>query len=64
MLYGAEYWTVKNLHIQKMKKIRNADILDKVGVGPMVDKMGEVRLRWFGYVKRRCSNAPVRKCER
>jgi len=47
-----------------MKKIKNADILDKVGVVPVVDKMREVRLRWFGYVKRRCSDAPVRKCKR
>ncbi|KAG5578290.1 hypothetical protein H5410_058424, partial [Solanum commersonii] len=32
--------------------IRNKDIWDKVGVGPMVDKIREARLRWFGHVKR------------
>ncbi|XP_059315562.1 pre-mRNA-splicing factor ATP-dependent RNA helicase DEAH10-like [Lycium ferocissimum] len=26
--------------------------------------MKEARLRWFGYVKRRCGDAPVRRCER
>ncbi|KAG5610037.1 hypothetical protein H5410_021318 [Solanum commersonii] len=45
-------------------KIRNEDIRDKVGVASMVDKMREERLRWFGHVKRRCIDAPVRRCKR
>lgn len=28
------------------------------------DKMREARLRWFGYVVRRCTNILVRRCER
>ncbi|XP_070014686.1 uncharacterized protein [Nicotiana sylvestris] len=80
MLYGAEYWPVKNSHIQKMKvaemrmlrwmcghtridKIRNDDIREKVGVASVEDKMREARLRWFGHVRRRSLDAPVRRCE-
>ncbi|XP_070032086.1 uncharacterized protein [Nicotiana tomentosiformis] len=43
-------------------KIRNEVIRDKVGVSPMEDKMREARLRWFGNVKRRSTEAPVRSC--
>jgi len=28
------------------------------------DKLREIRLRWFGHVKRRSVEAPVRRCER
>lgn len=30
----------------------------------MNDKVGEARLRCFRYVKRKCTNVPVWKCER
>ncbi|KAG5627771.1 hypothetical protein H5410_012989 [Solanum commersonii] len=43
----------------KRYKIKNKDIRDKVGVSLVDDKMQEERLRWFGHVKRRCTNAPV-----
>lgn len=26
--------------------------------------MREAKLRWFGHVKRRCPDAPVKRCER
>ncbi|XP_060179517.1 B3 domain-containing protein REM17-like isoform X4 [Lycium barbarum] len=45
-------------------RIRNEDIRDKVGVASVEDKMREARLRWFGHVKRRDTDAPVRRCER
>ncbi|KAK4350932.1 hypothetical protein RND71_030245 [Anisodus tanguticus] len=45
-------------------RIRNEDIRDKVGVASMEDKMREARLRWFGHVQRRDTDAPVRRCER
>ncbi|XP_055821948.1 uncharacterized protein LOC129890416 [Solanum dulcamara] len=45
-------------------KIRNEAIREKVGVASVEDKMWETRLRWFGHVKRRVPDAPVRRCER
>ncbi|KAL3356212.1 hypothetical protein AABB24_017079 [Solanum stoloniferum] len=66
---------VQKLHVAEMRmlrwmsghtrsdKIRNEVIREKVGVSPVVDKLREVRLRWFGHVKRRCADAPVRRCE-
>ncbi|KAG5606833.1 hypothetical protein H5410_028325 [Solanum commersonii] len=44
-------------------KIRNEVIREKVGVASVVDKLREAKLRWFGHVKRRCTDAPVRRCE-
>lgn len=49
---------------QTMKdRVRNEIIRKKVGVSLVEDKMGEVRLRWFGHVMRRGADAPVRRCE-
>ena len=45
-------------------RIRNKVIRDLVKVAPIEDKMRETRLRWFGHVKRRSVDAPVRSCER
>jgi len=33
-------------------------------LAPMDAKMREARLRWFGHVRRRSPDAPVRRCER
>ncbi|WMV16838.1 hypothetical protein MTR67_010223 [Solanum verrucosum] len=44
-------------------RIRNEVIREKVGVASVVDKLREARLRWFGHVKRRGADAPVRRCE-
>ncbi|XP_019235312.1 PREDICTED: uncharacterized protein LOC109215660 [Nicotiana attenuata] len=48
----------------RLDRIRNEVIRDKVGVVPLEEKMREARLRWFGHVKRRNTDAPVRRCER
>ena len=48
----------------RLDRIRNVAIRERVGVAPLEDKLRESRLRWFGHVKRRCVNAPVRRCEK
>ncbi|KAM3394451.1 hypothetical protein P3S68_003453 [Capsicum galapagoense] len=45
-------------------RVRNETIRKKVGVASVEDKMREVRLRWFGHIMRRGTDAPVRRCER
>ncbi|PHU23744.1 hypothetical protein BC332_08851 [Capsicum chinense] len=45
-------------------RVRNDIIQEKVGVVSVEEKMQEVRLRWFGHVMRRGTDAPVRRCER
>ncbi|KAF3619425.1 hypothetical protein FXO38_32945 [Capsicum annuum] len=45
-------------------RVRNETIRVKVGVTSVECKMREARLRWFGHVKRRGMDAPVRRCER
>lgn len=47
----------------RYNKIRNEVIREKVGVTSMIDKMREIRLRWFEHMQR-CVNAPFRRCER
>ncbi|KAF3645208.1 hypothetical protein FXO38_19763 [Capsicum annuum] len=48
----------------KIVGVRNETIREKVGVTPVECKMREARLIWFGHVKRRGMDAPVRRCER
>ncbi|KAF3685283.1 Sterol 3-beta-glucosyltransferase UGT80A2 [Capsicum annuum] len=45
-------------------RVRNETIREKVGVTSVECKMREARLRWFGHVKRRGMDAPVRRWER
>ena len=48
----------------RMDRIRNELIRGLVKVAPIEDKMRETRLRWFGHLKKRNMNAPVRSYER
>ena len=48
----------------RLDRIRNEVIKDLIKVGPIDDKMRESRLQWFGHVKRRSVDAPVRRCKR
>ena len=48
----------------RIDRIRNGVIRDLVKVTLIEDKMREIRLRWFGHVKRRSVNTPVKRCER
>jgi hypothetical protein len=41
-------------------RIRNDDIRDKFGVTPIQEKLVQHRLRLFGHIQRRPSEAPVR----
>ncbi|KAF3644377.1 putative filament-like plant protein 3-like isoform X1 [Capsicum annuum] len=50
--------------VTRRDRIRNENIQEKVGVTLVEDKMRKVRLRWFGHVMRRRTNAPVQRCER
>ncbi|XP_070039081.1 uncharacterized protein [Nicotiana tomentosiformis] len=47
-----------------LDRIRNDVIRDKVVVAPIENKMREARVRWFGHVRRRSTDAPVRRCKR
>ncbi|KAL6588252.1 hypothetical protein OROMI_001230 [Orobanche minor] len=45
----------------KKDRLRNEVIREKVRVASIEDKMMENRLRWFGHVRRRPVDAPVRR---
>ena len=47
-----------------MDRISNGVIRDLVKVVPIEDRLREIRLKWFGRVKKRSADAPVRRCER
>ncbi|VFQ76075.1 unnamed protein product [Cuscuta campestris] len=67
---------VRHLHAAEMRMLRwmcgktrldrisNEIIRRQVGMAPVEDKLREARLRWFGHVRRRDADAPVRRCER
>ncbi|KAF3657732.1 Serine--glyoxylate aminotransferase [Capsicum annuum] len=54
-----DVWTYQ----ERKGRVRNEIIREKVRVASVEDKMREVRLRWFGHMMRRGSDAPVRRCE-
>lgn len=48
----------------RLDRIRNVVIGDKVREASIEDKMREAILQWFGHVRRRSADAPVRRCKR
>ena len=49
----------------RLNRIINEVIMDKVGVTSIKDKIREVRLKWFGYIKiRKSVDVSMRRCER
>jgi hypothetical protein len=44
----------------RMDRVRNDDICGRLGVALIEEKFVQHRLRWFGHVQRRPSEAPVR----
>ncbi|PHT33838.1 MADS-box transcription factor 27 [Capsicum baccatum] len=51
--------------LTRRDRTRNADIWEKVReMASVEDKMGETKLRWFGHVKRRCTDVTWWRCER
>ena len=48
----------------RLDKIRNEVIRGKIGVASIEDEIRETRLRWFGHIRRRSMDAPVRRCEK
>ena len=44
--------------------MRNEDIRTKIDVASIKEKMRENHLRWFGHVRCRPTDAPVRRGER
>jgi len=47
----------------RLDKISNEVIRGKLGLASIENKIREVRLRWFGHIRRRNMDAPVRRCE-
>ncbi|KAG5585390.1 hypothetical protein H5410_045824 [Solanum commersonii] len=57
MLYGMTCWSIKYSHVQKMRMLRwMSDINGEQATGK--------RLRCFVHMKKRCTDALVRRCER
>ena len=53
-----------SLDMWPLDKIRNKVIGGKIGVASIEDKIRDARVHWFGHVRRRNMDAPVRRCEK
>jgi hypothetical protein len=40
-------------------RVRNDDIRERLGMAPVEEKLVQHRLRWFGHIQRRSTEAPV-----
>jgi len=52
------HWMCGNTH---RDKVRNENIRTKIGVASIEEKMRENRLRWFGHMRCRPTDAPVQR---
>jgi hypothetical protein len=50
-------WICGNI---RRDRVRNDDIRERLGVAPVEEKLVQHRLRWFGHIQRRPTEAPVR----
>jgi len=65
MMMVAEMRMIRRIYGNtRLDKIRNEVIRDKIGVPSIEDKIREARLCWFGHIRRRNMDAPVRRCEK
>jgi len=48
----------------RLDKIRNEVIRDKIEVASIENKIRETHLRWFGHIRRKSLDAPVRRCDK
>jgi len=47
----------------RLDKIVKEVLRSKIGMTSIEDKLREARLRWFGHIRKRNTDAPVRRCE-
>ena len=52
-------YVAMDLWSQRMDRVRNDDIRDRLGVAPIEEKLVQHLLRWFDHVQRRPQEAPV-----
>jgi len=49
-----------SLGLSRLDRIENTEVLRRMGVAPIEDKLAEGRLRWFGHVQRRDDESVAR----
>jgi hypothetical protein len=54
-------WLINRKRGRGNKDYANNTIRDRLGVAPIEEKFVQHRLRWFGHVQRRPSEAPVHR---
>jgi len=74
LLYDMECWAIKSYQPKdeyskymlrwmcgKMRrdKVKSEDILTKIGIAPIEEKMRENHLRWFGHVRCKPTNTQI-----
>jgi nonsense-mediated mRNA decay protein 3 len=49
--------------VVRLDRIRKDNIRERVGLAPILEKMVQTRLRWFGHVERRPIDYVVRRVD-